>query len=142
MVRRLSRLWLTQLTSVTQGKTGIKAIESAIDIHYEFCSDMPDYVQALYTLWFESVTIKSELTNTMTEIHQRRFQDVVKWIVQSPEVSESVKKQADVIAAQFSSTVVGIVYHGLMNPRKINEIKGLHDGLKQTMRVLLQLNGD
>ena len=142
VVKQLARLWLEQLTSVTKGKSGIDAIECAIDKHYEFCFDTPSYVQALYTLWFEAATTNSELTDTMKEIHHHRFQDVVNWILQSPKINQEVKKQADVIAAQFSSTVIGIVYHCLMNSDRESEIKALHDGLKKTMRVLLHLNFD
>jgi len=137
VVRRLGRLWLAQLKTVTEGKTGFEAVERAIDEHYRFCLDAPDFVRTLYTLWFEAVTSESQLSITMKEIHHRRFQDVVNWVIDAPDIDESVKKQADSIAAQFSATVVGLVYYWLSNPEKITEIKGLHDGLKQTMKLLL-----
>ena len=140
LVKRLGKLWSSQLAFVTKGKVGIDAIERAIDKHFEFCIDTPDYVRTLYTLWFEAATTQSTLSLTMQEIHHRRFQDVVNWILQSQEINQNVKKQADIIAAQFSSTVIGIVYHFLMNSDKSNELKALHDGLKQTMRVLLEVD--
>ena len=137
VVRRLGRLWLAQLTNVTEGKTGYEAVERAIDEHYRFCQEAPNQVKTLYTLWFEAVTSESELSVTMKEIHQRRFLDVVAWIVNSPSIDDSVKKQADSIAAQFNATVIGLVYYWLSNTDKVIEVKGLHDGLKKTMKLLL-----
>lgn len=138
VVRRLGRLWLAQLKTVTEDKTGLNAVEHAIDEHYRFCLDAPDYVRTLYTLWFEAVTSESQLSITMNDIHQRRFRDVVNWIVDAPDINESVKIQAESIAAQFSATVVGLVYYWISNPEKVIEIKDLHEGLKRTMNLLLR----
>lgn len=137
VVLRLGELWLAKLKEVTLNKNGLDAIEQAIDQHYQFCVDAPDYVRTLYRLWFESLNADSELSETIKSIHQRRFQDVVNWIVQDPVISEQTKREADVIAAQFSASVIGIVYYWLANPKKINETKSLHEGLKQTMTRLL-----
>lgn len=137
VVRRLGELWLAKLKAATGNRVGIAAVEHALDKHYEFCVDAPDYVRTLYTLWFESVNTNSELSETIKGIHHRRFQDVVNWISNDPTISESVKREADVIAAQFSASVIGVVYYWLANPEKINETKRLHEGLKRTMMRLL-----
>jgi len=137
VVRRLAEIWLSKLKEVTSNKDGLAALERAIDQHYQFCVQAPDYVRTLYTLWFESLNNDSELSDTIRGIHQRRFQDVINWIVRDALVPDRVKREADVIAAQFSATVIGIVYYWLANPDKINETKGLHDGLKRTMMRLI-----
>ncbi len=137
VVRRLGEMWLSKLKEVTINKEGLAALEQAIEQHYQFCVDAPDYVRTLYTLWFESLNADSELSATIKGIHQRRFQDVVNWIVRDRSIPDSVKREADVIAAQFSASVIGIVYYWLANPEKINETKILHDGLKRTMTRLI-----
>lgn len=137
MVRRLGEMWLTQLKKSAASLSGLSAVESAIDQHYQFCVDAPEYVRVFYMLWFESINSHSSLADTIKGIHQRRFQDVVNWIVHDPGISDSVKREADSIAAQFSASVVGIVYYWLANPTNIDETKRLHDGLKQSMRQLL-----
>jgi len=48
-----------------------------------------------------------------------------------------VKREADIIAAQFSASIIGIVYYWLANPKKTIETKGLHEGLKKTMTHLI-----
>lgn len=137
VVRRLAEMWLAKLKEVTANKEGLAALEQAIDQHYEFCVDAPDYVRTLYTLWFESLSADSELSSTIKSIHQRRFQDVVNWIVRDASIADGVKREADVIAAQFSASVIGIVYYWLANPEKMNETKRLHNGLKLTMKRLI-----
>jgi len=136
-LRRLGEMWLDQLKDATNGRVGLDAIEHAIDQHLQFCVDAPDYVRTFYMLWFESMNVSSELSVTIQGIHQRRFQDVVNWILNDPEIAEKIKREADSIAAQFSATVIGIVYYWLANPEKTNETKRLHDGLKHTMSRLL-----
>lgn len=137
VVRRVGEFWLEQLKQATGGQVGFSAIEQAVNQHYQFCVDAPAHLRAFYTLWFESVNSKSELSNTINGIHQRRFQDVVNWVLNDKTISEEVKREADIIAAQFSASVIGIVYYWLANPEKLNETKRLHDGLKQTMARLL-----
>ena len=137
VVRRLGDHWLKQLKSAVNHEMGLLAVEKALDQHYRFCVDAPDYVRTFYTLWFESINTDSELGEVIKGIHQRRFQDVVNWILNDPNISDSVKREADSIAAQFSASVVGIVYYWLANPTKLDETKRLHEGLKGTMSTLL-----
>lgn len=138
VLRRLGVIWLGQLKDATGKKVGLVALDQALDQHYQFCVDAPDYVRTFYTLWFESVNADSDLSKTIKGIHQRRFQDVVNWILKDPSIADSIKREADSIAAQFSATVVGIVYYWLSNPEKMNETKRLHEGLKRTMTKLLR----
>ncbi|MBT8115502.1 MAG: TetR/AcrR family transcriptional regulator [Arenicella sp.] len=136
-LRRVGELWLTQLKAVTRGHTGISAVEKALDQHYRFCVDAPDYVRTFYTLWFESVNAKSNLRNAIRNIHQRRHQDVMNWIINDPYISAVIKARADDIAGQFSASVIGIVYYWLANPDDLEQTKKLHSGLKHTMTTLL-----
>lgn len=138
VLRQLGDLWLQQLKSAVGQHTGALAIERALDQHYQFCLDAPDYVRTFYTLWFESINAGSELGDIIKGIHQRRFQDVVNWILNDPSIDDSLKLEADSIAAQFSASVIGIVYFWLANPNKLDETEQLHDGLKRSMAMLLR----
>ncbi len=138
VVRRLGDNWLAQLKSSVGDEMGLLAVEKALDQHYRFCVEAPDYVRTFYTLWFESINTDSELGEIITGIHERRFKDVVNWILNDPNISDSVKREADSIAAQFSASVVGIVYFWLANPKNLDETERLHAGLKVTMSKLLK----
>ena len=113
VVLRVGDIWLEQLKQATVNQSGFKAIESAVDQHYQFCVEAPAHLRAFYTLWFESVNAQSELSDTIQKIHQRRFQDVVNWVLNDADTSDSEKRDADIIAAQFSASVIGIVYYWL-----------------------------
>ena len=138
VVLRVADIWLSQLKNATVDQHGYAAIEKAVDQHYQFCLDAPAHLRAFYTLWFESVNAKSQLTETIQKIHQRRFQDIVDWIIDDPAATDQRKRDAENIGAQFSASVIGIVYHWLAHPEKVNETKRLHDGLKLTMMYLLK----
>jgi len=137
VVRQVGERWLSQLKQSIGSSIGLEAIEKALDQHYKFCLDAPIYVRTLYALWFESINSDSELGDIINAIHQRRFQDVVNWIVHDSSINENIKREADIIAAQFSASVTGISYYWLANPSKLHEIEKLHEGLKRTMRHYL-----
>ena len=136
-LRRLGEYWLSQLKIATASHVGLTAVECALDQHYQFCVEAPDYVRTFYMLWFESVNADSELATSIKNIHQRRHQDMMAWIIADPAISDTIKQQSDAIAAQFTASVVGIIYHWLTNPDDMDEIKQLHTGLKKTMAKLL-----
>ncbi len=138
VVLRVGDIWLEQLKNATTNQLGFAAIEKAVDQHYQICVDAPAHLRAFYTLWFESVNAQSQLGNTIQKIHQRRFQDVVNWVLNDSQIGEAEKRDADIIAAQFGASIVGIVYYWLTNPEKTKETKRLHDGLKHTMMRLLK----
>ncbi|MEX2525813.1 MAG: TetR/AcrR family transcriptional regulator [Gammaproteobacteria bacterium] len=138
VIRSIGDEWLQELKQVTADKVGLDAICAAIDAHYRFCREAPNHVLAFYILWFQSVSPGSLCKDTMMSIHKRRQKDVAEWIKQGMAaglIDASV--EADVIAEQFCSAVVGIVYQWLLNPEAMDEVEKLHRGLKQTMQQLL-----
>ena len=138
VVHAISEEWLAELKAVTTGKSGLAAIHAATDAHYRFCREAPDHVRAFYMLWFESISPGAAAKEVITGIHRRRQSDVAEWIssaISMGTIDSSV--DADAVAAQFCSALVGIVYQWLLNPTAMSEIKKLHDGLKRTMVLLL-----
>jgi hypothetical protein len=76
--------------------------------------------------------------DVIISIHERRQKDVAEWITQGIAgglIDPSV--DAEAIARQFSSTVIGIVYQWLVKPEALDEVERLHSGLKQSMKKLL-----
>ena len=138
VVHAISEEWLLELKKVTTGKSGLDAIHLATDAHYRFCQEAPDHVRAFYVLWFESISPGSEAKDVIAAVHQRRQRDVTEWI----DIAKSKGKihksvDANAVAAQFCSALVGIVYQWLVNPDSMEEIEQLHKGLKRTMEILL-----
>ncbi|MGB2288067.1 MAG: TetR/AcrR family transcriptional regulator [Porticoccaceae bacterium] len=138
VLRSVGDEWLAELTAVTRGKCGYEAIAAALDAHIKFCEEAPRHVEAFYRLWFESLTPDSQLKPVIAGIHERRRADVIGWIEQGIATNTVPKSvPAQLIADQFSASVIGIVYHWVSDPTKLDEIRSLHDGLKQVMQHLL-----
>lgn len=138
VVHAISEEWLHELTKATEDKQGIDAIHSATDAHYRFCCAAPDHVRAFYILWFESISPGSEAKEVIVGVHQRRQRDVTEWItlaINRGDIGPSI--DANNVAAQYCSALVGIVYQWLLNPDSMDEIEQLHEGLKRTMEILL-----
>ena len=138
VLKSIGEEWLQELTTVTQGKTGLQALCAASDAHYQFCVDAPEHVRAFYVLWFESVGPESELKTVINTIHERRYRDVREWIaygIACGDIDASVN--ADKIAGQFCASIIGIVYQWLSTPEDLEKVRELYDDLKQTMTILL-----
>ena len=142
VLRHVGDVWLSHLKEATQKETGLRAIHDALDEHYKFFVEAPDQIRAFYTLWFESVNAGSELSTLIGNIHNRRHQDMVAWIMADDSIDAAVKDNADAIAAQFCASVIGIVYYWLANPSDLDETRKLHENLKKTMTLLLSADGE
>lgn len=137
VLRQVGDNWLAHLKRATEGQSGLEAINRAVDEHYQFCVEAPDQVRAFYTLWFESVNAGSELKQLIGGIHRRRQQDVASWILTDDAISPGTKARAEAIAAQFSASIIGIVYYWLANPDDLEVTRTLHADLKHTMQLLV-----
>jgi AcrR family transcriptional regulator len=140
VVRSIGEDWLQELKQVTAGKAGYEAICAATDAHFRFCVEAPDHVRAFYILWFESINPGAGGKDVIAGIHNRRKRDVIAWInaaIDKDLIDAAV--DADVAASQFCSALVGIVYQWLMQPEAMDEIRQLHEGLKQSMALILGL---
>lgn len=131
--------WLNELTSVTRNKVGYNAIAAALDAHIKFCEEAPSHVKAFYRLWFESLAPDSPLKPVILGIHTRRRADVINWIDKSMATS-TISPQ--LIADHFTAAVSGIVYHWMSDPDNLDEMRALHNGLKQVMKLMLSETSD
>jgi AcrR family transcriptional regulator len=138
VLRSVGDEWLAELTLVTKNKTGYEAIAAALDAHIQFCEDAPKHVEAFYRLWFEALTPESQLKSVILGIHKRRRADVIRWIEQGVEEG-SVAAMIDVelVADHFTASVSGIVYHWMSDPDNLDEMRSLHNGLKQVVGAML-----
>ncbi len=139
VLRSVGDEWLGELTQVTANSFGYKAIAAALDAHIKFCEDAPKHVEAFYRLWFDSMAPDSQLKGVILGIHQRRRGDVISWIEQAiaaGEVPSTV--DAGMLADHFTASVSGIVYHWMTDPDNLNEMRNLHEALKQVMHSMLR----
>jgi len=79
------------------------------------------------------------LRNVILGIHRRRRADVLGWIaeaISAGDVPSTV--DAELLADHFTTSVSGIVYHWMTNPDDLQQIRTLHNALKQAMKSMLK----
>ncbi len=128
--------WLEQLSSATRDLTGIEAMKAAVQAHCELCCSNETPVRAFYILWMSAVSPGSDTRELVNNIDQRRQRDVAQWMFQ--ENPNATPDYAEAVAAQFSSTIIGIVYHWLANPNDRAAVTAQHHQLIHTMVQLMQ----
>ncbi|MEM9183679.1 MAG: TetR/AcrR family transcriptional regulator [Pseudomonadota bacterium] len=134
IVRDVGEQWLSDLKRVTAGKSGLAAIDAAVDEHCRFCLEAVEPVRAFYILWFESIGVQSPVKNVIATIAERRSRDIVSWLGAAGYRGATPPEG---IAAQFNATVLGIVYHWLANPDDRDGTRTLHEQLKNQMALNL-----
>ena len=139
VLRSVGDEWLGELTQVTANSFGYQAIAAALDAHIKFCEDAPKHVEAFYRLWFDSMAPDSQLKGAILGIHKRRRADVISWIEQAIAAREvAATVDAEMLADHFTASVSGIVYHWMTDPDNLNEMRNLHNSLKQVMQSMLR----
>ena len=124
---------------MTASSFGYQAIAAALDAHIKFCEDAPKHVEAFYRLWFDSMAPDSQLKAVILGIHQRRRGDVISWIDQAVAAGEvPATVNAGMLADHFTASVSGIVYHWMTDPDNLDEMRNLHEALKQVMHSMLR----
>ncbi len=137
IVRSIGEQWLEDLMRVTAGKSGLAAIEAAIDEHCRFCIEASDAVRAYYILWFESIGVQSPVKDVIAGIHERRRHDLIQWIRSA---NTKTRANAEAIAGQFNAAILGIAYQWLTRPDDAQSISGLHRELRDNMRSYFYRN--
>ncbi len=138
VIKRVADQWRSEMEKLTGGKLGYEAICAAIDAHYRFCRETPKSFRAFYILWFESTGHDSDISRVIVGIHERRFNDVKQWIelaIKNNKLSEKI--DAESVSRYFLTSMFGIIYQWLLNPRLEREISLLHQQLKVTMGMML-----
>ncbi|MCP4430114.1 MAG: TetR/AcrR family transcriptional regulator [Gammaproteobacteria bacterium] len=138
VIKRVADQWRSEIEALIQHRIGYDAICAAIDAHHEFCLKTPKSFRAFYILWFESIGHDSDISRVIVNIHERRYSDVTRWIELAVEDNQlSANINAASAARYFLTSMSGIIYQWLINPRLEDEISLLHQQLKETMRVML-----
>ena len=138
VIKRVADQWREEMEKYIQGKIGYEAVCAAIDAHYQFCLKTPKSFRAFYILWFESIGHDSEISQVIVNIHERRLSDVTCWVQLAIEEGQLVKDtDAEAAARYFLTSMFGIVYQWLIDPRLEQEISFLHEQLKETMQLIL-----
>jgi AcrR family transcriptional regulator len=116
VLKRASQEWLRRLDLAVGGKTGLEALDAALDSQVGYIREAPNDVRAMYLLWFQSIDPGAEYRPNVAEVHRRQRETVAGWIRQG-QSSGRVAASADPrkVAEYFCAAATGIVFHWLVN---------------------------
>ncbi len=121
LVRDFNEKWAAELRRFVGGSDGLAAIEGALDAVEFFLLNRTSQMQAMYILWFESISSYPVVRRRLAANHIAYRRDTARWVAQGiakGEVRDSI--DPDSFAVEFSAFIFGLVYQWLASPSGIN----------------------
>jgi AcrR family transcriptional regulator len=129
--------WKKHLGSYIEDKTGIAAVLAAADALRDFLKLEPEYMHAMYLLWYESLAHESEIRNKLADHHKVYRKDATQWIregIASGEINPATN--AEQFAVQYCAFIFGLVYQWLVCAEDL-DLDKLFDDYEDNIRHLL-----
>lgn len=121
LVLHFNTSWTRELANKVGKRTGAQACLAALQAVEGFLSSHTGYMQAMYILWFESISSPNDVRSHLAAYHQIYRSDVAHWVeegIASGEIDASV--DAECYAFGFCSFIFGTIYQWLVNPDKVD----------------------
>jgi AcrR family transcriptional regulator len=117
VLKRVSAAWNDELTRKLAGKTGLKAITSAIDAHLAHALRHPEYIRAQNILWGAAMDPSSEFKPNVAEFMRIQRESVSAWVSGGQALGEIRSGiNAKRIAEQYYGALIGINSQWLVSP--------------------------
>ena len=136
---RFDERWKTHLESYVGNKTGVGAVLAAADALRDFLKIEPEYMRAMYTLWYESLGHESEIRNSLAAHHDVYRKDATRWIekgIAAGEIDPGI--DARQFAVQYCAFIFGLVYQWLVNSEAL-DLDAIFDDYEANTTKLLSL---
>ena len=117
VLKRLSAAWSSELARELEGKSGLEAVETAVNAHLSHALRHPDYIRAQHILWGAALDPASEFKPNVTEFKRIQRESVADWIragQDSGEIREDIS--AERFAEQYYGGLLGINQQWLVSP--------------------------
>lgn len=121
LVRDFNEKWAAELARFVGSNDGLAALSGALDAVEFFLLNRTSQMQAMYILWFESITSYPLVRRRLAANHTAYRRDTARWISQGiakDEVNPAVDPES--FAVEFSAFIFGLVYQWLASPSSIN----------------------
>lgn len=135
MVRDFNETWASELRRFVGNATGLTALQCALDSLEFFLTNRTVQMQAMYTLWFESISSYPVVRRRLAANHIAYRRDTARWVkkaIEDGEVHPWV--DPDSFSVEFNALIFGLVYQWLVNPSAIN----IHTVLKHYRENTMQ----
>lgn len=121
LVRDFNEKWAAELRRFVGANSGLAALEGALDALEFFLLNRTVQMQAMYILWFESISSYPVVRRRLAANHIAYRRDTARWLTQGiaeGEVRAGIDPES--FAVEFSAFIFGLVYQWLANPSAIN----------------------
>ncbi len=117
VLKRLSAAWSNQLNQQLDGKTGLEAMEIAIDAHLAHSLKHPEYIRVQYILWGAAIDPASAFKPNAAEFMQIQRESVATWIRGGQDTGEIRPDiDPDHSAEQYYGGLIGINHQWQVSP--------------------------
>ncbi len=136
LVLHFNTKWTQELANKVGTRGGAQACLAALGAVEDFLSSHSGYMQAMYILWFESISSHNDVRNHLAAYHQIYRNDVAHWVeegVASGEIDSSVNPEC--YAFGFCSFIFGTIYQWLVAPENVDLPKQFEAFRLSTMKA-------
>lgn len=137
LVREIDAKWSNDFASKVSSRIGLDALDAMLEAVEHFLQEQPMYTQALYVLWYESLSSHSDVRKLLAAQQERDRKSVERWIMQG-QADGAIRPEipADRFAVQFMSFIFGMIYQWHISPGSIDVPQAIRD-YQHSVRVLL-----
>ncbi|NQV93781.1 MAG: TetR/AcrR family transcriptional regulator [Sphingomonadales bacterium] len=117
LVLHFNTSWTRELANKVGKRSGVQACLAALSAVEDFLSSHSRYMQAMYILWFESISTDNDVRAHLAAYHKIYRADVAHWVeegIASGEIGADV--DAKCYAFGFCSFIFGTIYQWLVAP--------------------------
>lgn len=121
LVLHFNTSWTRELANQVGTRTGAEACLAALRAVEGFLSSHTSYMQAMYILWFESISSHNDVRDHLAAYHLIYRSDVAHWVqegVDNGEIDAGVDPQT--YAFGFCSFIFGTIYQWLVAPENVD----------------------
>jgi AcrR family transcriptional regulator len=121
LVLHFNTSWTQELANKVGTRGGVEACLAALCAVEDFLSSHSKYMQAMYILWFESISTHNDVRDHLAAYHEIYRSDVAHWVeegIASGEIDPAV--DAECYAFGFCSFIFGTIYQWLVTPSNVD----------------------
>jgi AcrR family transcriptional regulator len=121
LVLHFNTSWTQELANKVGTRGGVEACLAALCAVQDFLSSHSKYMQAMYILWFESISTHNDVRDHLAAYHEIYRSDVAHWVeegIASGAIDPAV--DAECYAFGFCSFIFGTIYQWLVAPSNVD----------------------
>jgi AcrR family transcriptional regulator len=136
LVLHFNTSWTQELANKVGTRGGVQACLAALCAVEDFLSSHSKYMQAMYILWFESISTHNDVRDHLAAYHEIYRGDVAHWVeegIASGEIDAAV--DAECYAFGFCSFIFGTIYQWLVAPSNVDLPKQFEAFRRLTLNI-------